>query len=259
MYPREIIFGMTLYDILMGVGVIAAMLIFRYFSDREKFDAKYHNFVLGVAVVTVIGAYFGAVALQAVWNALAGGKFSIGKNTGATFFGGLLGGAAVFFAVYFLAGRFVFKDGLHKKNIYTLVNILAVSIPAAHSLGRVGCLTAGCCHGAATDAWYGIYMVNPGYRVIPVQLYEAVFLAVLAAVLFILCRRGFRYCMPVYMISYSVWRFFVEFLRGDDRGSSFIPALSPSQLISVLLFLGGAVLLFLLVRREKKLSETSAA
>ena len=61
MYPREIIFGMTLYDILMGVGVIAAMLIFRYFSDREKFDAKYHNFVLGVAVVTVIGAYFGAV------------------------------------------------------------------------------------------------------------------------------------------------------------------------------------------------------
>lgn len=65
--------------------------------------------------------------------------------------------------------------------------------------------------------------------------------------------------MPVYMISYSVWRFFVEFLRGDDRGSSFIPALSPSQLISVLLFLGGAVLLFLLVRREKKLSETSAA
>ena len=41
MYPREIIFGMTLYDILMGVGVIVAMLIFRYFSDREKFDAKY--------------------------------------------------------------------------------------------------------------------------------------------------------------------------------------------------------------------------
>ena len=32
MYPREIIFGMTLYDILMGVGVIVAMLIFRYFS-----------------------------------------------------------------------------------------------------------------------------------------------------------------------------------------------------------------------------------
>jgi hypothetical protein len=37
----------------------------------------------------------------------------------------------------------------------------------------------------------------------------------------------------------------IEFLRGDDRGETFVSFLSPSQLTAVILFIVGIVLLFL--------------
>ena len=47
--------------------------------------------------------------------------------------------------------------------------------------------------------------------------------------------------MEIYCFSYGVFRFALEFLRGDNRGSvGFF--LSPSQVMSILLILGGVLL-----------------
>ena len=40
------------------------------------------------------------------------------------------------------------------------------------------------------------------------------------------------------MIMYGVWRFIIEFFRADDRGSTIVSFLSPSQLIAVLMIAG---------------------
>ena len=57
--------------------------------------------------------------------------------------------------------------------------------------------------------------------------------------------------MSVYMGSYGLWRFLIEFLRDDHRGE-FVGALTPSQFWSILLVVGAIALIVLRVVLKKK-------
>ena len=85
MYPYEVIFGMTFYDIFLAVGVIAALVIARIFADKDKVSAKLFNFILLVGSVAIALGYFSAVFTQAIYNWLDGEEFVINSSTGATF------------------------------------------------------------------------------------------------------------------------------------------------------------------------------
>ena len=52
--------------------------------------------------------------------------------------------------------------------------------------------------------------------------------------------------MVIYMLSYGVFRFLVEFIRGDERGQ--LQGLSPSQYWCIALILGAVVLFFVYKR-----------
>ena len=82
------------YEICMLVGVIAAMVLFSLLAGRRKMPAKMQNLILVGIVVSVVVGYLTAVLFQAVYNALETGEFVIDETTGATFYGGLIGGAA---------------------------------------------------------------------------------------------------------------------------------------------------------------------
>ncbi len=243
MYPDDILPGIDLYTVMLCAGVAAAMLIFRIFSDRRGLSAKLNNFVLAIGVVAVILGYGSSILFQAVYNAIESGKFVIDSSTGTTFYGGFIGGAAVFLALYFGVGHFVFRDGEHVRGIGTVVSICAASVCAAHSLGRIGCLFAGCCYGKVTDSAFSVYNAYLDARVVPVQLYESLFLAALFAYLCFRLIKKQDKCMPIYLIVYGVWRFFAEYLRTDYRGESPVSILTPSQFTAVLLIVLGAVLL----------------
>ncbi len=243
MYPYDLFLGLDLYTILMIAGVFICMCFIRWQADWRGLRARLQNLILFNTVAAVVLGYGGAVLLQAFYNYMAKGKFEIVKSTGATFYGGLIGGTAIFILIYFVAGHLLFPDGYHKAHFRTVSDLAPAAITVAHGFGRLGCLMAGCCYGAKCDAWYGIEMVRLGYKVIPVQLFEAMFLLVLSIILLLTFKRGKRYQMPAYMMAYAVWRFFAETMRADYRGESLVKALSPSQLISVLLLAGGLVLL----------------
>ncbi|MBQ9780059.1 MAG: prolipoprotein diacylglyceryl transferase [Clostridia bacterium] len=248
MYNKTIFLDMDLYSIFLLVGVLTCLIFIRVLADRRKMRAAWQNLTLFNAVFAVLLGYGGAVLFQAFYNFMDDGVFVIANNTGATFYGGLIGGTAMFIIIYFIVGRFLFKDGYHIPHLRTASDMAAPCIAVAHGFGRLGCLMAGCCHGARTDAWYGIPMDIPGdgtdalVRVIPVQLYEAIFLFALSAVTFVLFWRGKKYLLPLYMVTYGIWRFIAEYLRADDRGATVVDFWSPSQLISVLLISGGLVL-----------------
>lgn len=256
MCPNKIFLGMTLYDILFALGVLGALVVFRVLSDKRGTDAKLFNFSLVTGVAAIIGGVVSSVVFQAFYNYGATGVFEINASTGMTFYGGLIGGVVVFVAVYFGIGHFIFRNKAHLSDVAGLADAAACSIAVAHATGRVGCFFAGCCHGIAAEAPLGVYMAFAGETVLPVQLYEAVFLYGLAA--FMIWRYVARrpYNMPIYMAGYGIWRFFIEYLRGDERGASLIKFLSPSQLTAVLLIIGGAVLFgieyYLNRRRENK-------
>lgn len=245
MYPKQIIFGMDLYSILITLGIIGAMVYIRVLSDHRGLRGRWQNFLLVTTVVSVTLGYGNAVLMQGMYNVAEIGHFELTNSTGSTFYGGLIGGTVVFIAAYFLVGRFLFKDGYHLRHFTDFLNIAAAGITVAHGFGRLGCLMAGCCYGKHTHAWYGIYMAQAGGKVIPVQLYEAIFLLSLSGLLFWMFWTRKRHGMPLYMLTYGVWRYVIEFLRDDPRGETFIRIFTPSQLISVLLVAGSAGVWFL--------------
>ena len=263
MYPYKLFrfpdgSGVTLYEILIIIGVIAAIVLFRILADRRKMPAKLQNLILFGGVVSFVVGYLCAVLFQAVYNAIETGSFSLDGQTGSTFYGGLIGGAVCMLLIYFVGGRILYK----KSNDYlqwfpTFANIAAACIPLAHGFGRLGCLTAGCCHGRLTDAWYGIPLdigaLDGVYvKVVPLQLFEALFLFALAAFLIVWNCKKRGFCVPIYFIAYGAWRFVIEYFRDDDRGATFVSFLTPSQLTAIILILiGGAIILATFLCKKK--------
>lgn len=260
MYPYELFLGIDLYTLMITLGVVVCLMLIRVQGDMRGLRAKFQNDVLTLVPMAVLLGYGASILVQAVYNMLKEGEFVLNRETGSTFYGGLLGGAIAVILVYFVGGHFRYRDGYHLAHFRDLVDLAPACITVAHGFGRIGCLMAGCCHGAPTDAWYGIYMASAGCRVVPVQLFEALFLLALGGVLLLLMKKGYRHQMPIYMMSYSTWRFFIEYARADDRGQTFVSFLSPSQLFSVLMMLGGIAVLAVevYVDRRKKAGKGDA-
>lgn len=164
---------------------------------------------------------------------------------GMVFYGGLFGA---------LVGAAWYMKSLNlPHNPY--MDVIAFCIPLFHGFARIGCFLGGCCYGVEWQ--YGVVFRNSleasanGVPRFPVQLLEAGLEFLLFAVillLFIKNKLSGR-LIYLYLLSYSVIRFFDEFLRGDKiRG--FVGPLSTSQFISVILFV--AVISVAAVRKSRK-------
>lgn len=264
MYPYLIVdlgknLQLGLYDICLMIAIITCLVLYRVFADRQKFKAKLQNFALIVAIFAIGGGYYAAALVQTFYNwnaALASNpeaRFWDFWGTGATFYGGLVGGVLIFLVLYFGVGALTFKNKENIHHFFPIANIAGAVIPLAHGIGRIGCLTAGCCHGKVCPApqWYTLtfyQLYTDGsvkeFYAVPVQLLEAVFLFLLAAVLLYRLIKNKHYNLPVYTIAYGVWRFFAEYLRADSRGQGIIPFLSPSQQTALLLIAVGVGVIF---------------
>ena len=254
MYPNELFLGIDFYLIFLCLALISAIIVYRIMADVRKIESKLYNFCLFTAIGAMVVGYFSAVLFQGLYNIATYGRFYI---MGATFYGGLIGGSGFFLAIYFFVGNIVFKeDKIHLKRFFDIADIAACSITIAHSLGRVGCLLVGCCHGRVTKEWYGINMwvdlngdgVLEYAKLVPTQLFEAVFLALLFFYIVLRVKDKQTYCLQIYMCVYGVWRFIIEYMRNDYRGTTVIESVTPSQLIAILMVLGGAALMYLQYR-----------
>lgn len=256
MYPYTIVFGMGLYDIFLMVGLLVVLFSVDKMGIKRGFSVKMQKLIIVDGVLSVLIGLLGAVLFQAFYDFIQTGKFVIGASTGMTFYGGFIFGVLAFLAIYFIGGKKIGIGEEVKRRFPQMADIAACLIPLGHGFGRLGCFFAGCCHGRATDAWYGVKMwTESGWqKVVPVQLYEAILLFALSALLFWLyfSRKEEKRIplLPIYGGVYGVWRFVIEFFRADDRGATIIPFLSPSQLVAILL-VGVAVAYFVFWWRKK--------
>jgi phosphatidylglycerol:prolipoprotein diacylglycerol transferase len=166
-------------------------------------------------------------------------------QSGGVWYGGLIGAvtAGVIYSV------------LHHWPVLKVTDAYAPGIAFGHSLGRLGCLAAGCCYGKPTDVKWGIVFTNPvaqkltgtplHVRLHPTQIYEWAAEFAIFLVLVWMYKRRTRYgqVAGTYLFLFGIARFVIEFWRDDpDRGSVFGGAISGTQLISILLvILGGAL------------------
>lgn len=240
----------SMYGVCIAIGILCCFIMLSVYVKKKNVDQKIADFVFYDAIIAIALGFLSATLFQSVYNYLenpsAGFEFG-----GMTFIGGLIGGVAVFLIIYFAT-----KNNIRKNYKGTLSDILPIApscITVAHAFGRLGCLCAGCCYGKKQDGFPGLWMqvwengrTVEGYY-LPTQLYEALFLFALCAVLTYLAYSK-KYKRPAdnlafYLLAYGVWRFFLEYLRADDRGKLF-NILSPSQFWSVLMVLIGLFILF---------------
>ena len=261
MCPTINIFGLEIdmYTVWFIIGIVACLIYTVIAMKKSGYSRSASDAIIIIGLFAIsVGLLFGML-FQAFYNLIAGKGF---KFEGMTFIGGLIGGVIAFLGLYFLYvyainprlkdGNF-FKSDMNK-GVWYLVRIAPASITIAHAFGRIGCLFAGCCHGHETHEWYGIYSHNAGTTVVPTQLYEAIFLFLLSAILIVLLFKfKSKDTMAIYLVSYGVWRFIIEYFRDDYRGS-FIPGLSPSQFWSIIMVIAG-VIVFILYRYFDKIIE----
>ncbi|MBO5110697.1 MAG: prolipoprotein diacylglyceryl transferase [Clostridia bacterium] len=200
--------------------------------------------------VMFLSAYF----FNALFHSLKAGRLVVG---GITWEGGVIGG----FAAFLLLAHFLVKRERGRE--LELFSLVMPGVVLAHALGRVGCFLGGCCFGRITEGPLGVVfpagtaaadqypntLTGEGsFPVLPTQLFEAIFELALFTVMLCTYRKLKHKNLAVYLIFYSVFRFVLEFWRGDNRGSTGI-FLSPSQLMSLVLLAAG-ILVLLFQRRQ---------
>jgi phosphatidylglycerol:prolipoprotein diacylglycerol transferase len=159
---------------------------------------------------------------------------------GLVYYGGLIGAFCT--AFWFLKSR--------RLPVWSYGDVLAPGLALGQVTGRLGCWFNGCCYGRE-DRTFGVVFpaLQDNIPRLPTMLYESAFCLLLALFLAWFWRRK-AYAGQVfwlYVLLYAVWRFGIEFLRGDaERGTLISDALSPSQWISLFTALAAAILLFLL-------------
>jgi phosphatidylglycerol---prolipoprotein diacylglyceryl transferase len=150
---------------------------------------------------------------------------------------------------------------------WNVADLCAPGIALGQAIGRLGCLSAGCCYGKPTALPWGISFTsryafdNVGVPLNtplhPTQLYESIG----ALVLFLLLlwrlkqRRFMGQIILEYLMLYACLRFGIEFFRDDDRGFVLHGLLSTSQFIGILTVLGSAAAYYYLRRRPRETAE----
>ena len=266
MYPNELfnILGISvdLYTICFLVGIIACLIFTIIAMKKCGYSSTARDTIIIIGIFAIMIGLLSAALFQAFYNLIAGQGFTF---EGMTFIGGLIGGVISFLGIYFLyvyainpklKEKSFFKSDMNK-GVWYLLRIAPISITIAHGFGRIGCLFAGCCHGQITNEWYGIWNAEVGAKTVPTQLYEAIFLFLLSAVMIVLLFKiNFKYNMSLYLVSYGIWRFVIEYFRADYRGG-FVPGLSPSQFWSIIMVILGVVIFFLYKKFDPRFNKES--
>jgi phosphatidylglycerol---prolipoprotein diacylglyceryl transferase len=162
-------------------------------------------------------------------------------NGGMSFHGGLIG---IIIASQFFSGK-------HKVNQFIFLDLVALSAPIGIFFGRIANFINSELIGRATDLpWSVKFLLIDNIKRHPSQLYEAFFEGI---ILFFLLRYFFRknYILSpgkisaLFLIFYSLFRFFAEFFRSPDPQIGFlILNLTLGQLISILFLIAGTLLLY---------------
>jgi len=262
-YPKLIDFGqvnlwgnsidlfLPTYGFLLAIGFLIALKVAAARGKQQGVDT---NLTLDLGLYILISALLGAKLLLLIvdWEHYSHSPASL-LRSGGVFYGGLI--AAVFVSLWF------FRK--HKLNVWQMTDIMAPSVALGHAIGRLGCLSAGCCYGKPTEVAWGVTFNNPYAREIagtplgialhPTQLYEAAAELLIFLFLLLLSQRK-RFDGQIfwtYVALYAVARFVIEFFRGDQRGHVFDGALSTSQLIGLIMLITSIFALAYMRRKSR--------
>ncbi|HUL28975.1 MAG TPA: prolipoprotein diacylglyceryl transferase [Thermodesulfobacteriota bacterium] len=239
------------YGFFIVVGIAAAAALAVPKARKSGIHLSFEN-MTELFFYTVLSAYLGSRILYGLVNfdAFRRDPLQIFKiwEGGLVFYGALFPAAVV---AFWYVQR-------HRLPFWKLADLISPLIALGLSSGRVGCFLAGCCYGKETSLLWAVVFRNPdslarlNTPLHPTQLYDAANgLALFFFLSWIEKRKAFDgQIFWLFLLLYSVIRFFIEIFRGDPRGFLFGGLLSTSQGIGILLAIFSLFMLFYLRRRH---------
>ena len=245
-------FTIFYYGALVAFGFLAGIFYITKEAKRLGEDtSKILDLVFWVIVSAIIGSRIYYV-LTSEPGLILDDPLSFFKiwRGGLVFQGGVLGALIV-------GTWWVIR---HKLPLWKYMDIFAPAIALGHFFGRIGCFMSGCCHGrpASHESWYTITFpadpssfAPPGLPLYPTQFMEAggELLIFIGLFFFIKKKKFDSQIMSLYLISYAILRFVVEFFRDTGNRTILFWTFSVAQLVSLVLIVFAV---WMWVRNSKK-------
>jgi phosphatidylglycerol:prolipoprotein diacylglycerol transferase len=243
-------FGLEIhtYGFFIALGFLISINIAIYLGKKENIDKEIvFDFAFYILIFSLIGARIFYVIIN--YKYYMHHPVNILKiwEGGLVYYGGFI------FAV--LSVIFYKKKYKHVK-LLQIGDIFLSVLPLGQAIGRLGCLSAGCCYGKPCSLPWAIKFTNPqslaplNVPLHPTEIYHSIANFIIFLILFYIIRNRRKFYGQItclYGILYSTGRFIVEIFRGDPRGHIFI--FSTSQFISILVFIISLIAYYKLKRR----------
>ena len=236
------VFGLDImwYGVLMASAMILCVILALREGKRVNIS---EDDILNLAIVAIpcglLGARLYYVIFNWSWYSENLSEILNFRGGGMAIHGALIGGI--------LAG-FVYTK-VKKINFFKMADTVMIGIPLGQAIGRWGNYINGEAHGGPTNLPWGI-MVD-GVKVHPTFLYESIW--DLGIFIFLWCFRKKKtyegQLAIMYLILYSIGRFFIEGLRTD---SLMIGPLRMAQVISLVTIIVCVILHKILSKKKNR-------
>jgi len=237
------------YSLAYMIGIILGWLYCKkkLIKDQYIFDL-FDDFITYLIIGVILGGRIGYALFYNLKYYLENPiEILMVWNGGMSFHGGLIG-------VIVVSKLFSSK---HKVKQFIFLDLVALSAPIGIFFGRIANFINSELYGRTTELpWSVQFVLIDNIKRHPSQLYEAFFEGI---ILFLILRYFFKKnylqnpgkISALFLIFYSLFRFFVEFFRSPDPQIGYlILKLTLGQLISIIFLMIGT-LLFYLKKNEK--------
>ena len=259
LFEIPVLGGVRIYT--YGVLVALAFMVGSYWTTHEakiapKPAAITPDQVLDLSFYIILAALAGSRVLYIIvdWDRYASHPLDVLKiwEGGLVFYGGLIGAM--------LISLWYFKK--HRLRFLKVADLFMPGVALGHAIGRLGCLSAGCCYGRESQG-FPLSIIFPqnhfslapaGVSLFPSQLMEsATALAIFFTLIFMRKKKKFDgQIFLSYIVLYGISRSILEVFRGDSLRGFLIPNwLSTSQFISGCLIII-AIIIYRQLRKKQE-------
>jgi len=240
------------YSVILLVAVIVGTILL--IKEGRKYDYP-KDFIFNLAFWVVIFGFIGARLYYVIFNykIYLNDPLSILKiwEGGLAIHGGLIGGLITL----------IIYCKKYNVRILKITDMATISLLLAQGIGRWGNFFNSEAHGGATTLYTlqnkhipefiinGMYINGVYYE--PTFFYESLWC--LLGVIVLLIIRKYKYLKvgqltAMYLMWYSIGRFFIEAMRTD---SLMLAGFKVAQLVSVLLFIVGLIMLIIISKKSR--------
>ncbi|QKF64506.1 prolipoprotein diacylglyceryl transferase [Campylobacter corcagiensis] len=236
------------YGIMYILALLVALFMAKWFVKRDNLfysDSFLDSYFIWVEIGVILGARLGYLMIYTndqiyylthpwqIFNPFYNGEF-VGIS-GMSYHGAVVG--FVISTIWFCKK--------HRANFWSLLDLVALSVPLGYVFGRVGNFLNQELFGEPTSVPWGILV--DGVLRHPSQLYEAFLEGIVIFIILFFYRKHKKFegeLIALYAILYAIMRFISEIFRQPDvHMGVYTPLnLSMGQILSLLMLLSGVVI-----------------